>query len=443
MNILMLGWEYPPHIAGGLGIACEGLTKGLSRPGSDITFVVPYLYGEEVAPHMTIVDSTTRIGSTSAPRHRVRLGESTLMNLVKIPALLKPYWSEEEYLENYFELAQSKVQHATAESIVGVEAETKVLTATREPHYGSDIFEEVSNFTYNVVRNIRNISCDVIHAHDWMTYPAGIALARELDKPLVVHVHSLEYDRSGHHVNSRIHEIENMGLRNADAVITVSHYTKEVVRKEHGIDEHKIFPVHNGIYPSQVVDHYRKQHNGKRAKVVLFLGRITFQKGPDYFVHAAAKVIPHIPESRFVMAGSGDMLARMVSLVEELGISDHFEFPGFLRGKEVEEVFSIADLYVMPSVSEPFGLSVLEAINFDVPTLISKQSGVSEVVQNSLKFDFWDVDRLADLIINGLIHEEMREDMITMARKELGRLRWDASAANTMNVYEVVINNRR
>lgn len=443
MNVLMLGWEYPPHIAGGLGIACEGLTKGLARPGTNITFVVPYLYGEEVAPHMTIIDSATSMGDDSNPAHRIPLGEESLTNLLGIPALLKPYWSEAEYMENFAERVQSKTQYATLESIAGAAGKTQFLSPAREPHYGSDIFEEVSNFTYNVVRNMGNVAYDVIHAHDWMTYPAGVALARKLDKPLVVHVHSLEYDRSGRHVNERIHDTENMGLRNADAVIAVSHYTKKVIRREHGIAEDKIFAVHNGIYPSEAVTYYRKKRDVEDSRVVLFLGRVTFQKGPEYFVRAAAKVIPHVPEAHFIMAGSGDMLVRMVDMVEEMGISDHFEFPGFLKGKEVEQIFSIADLYVMPSVSEPFGLSALEAINFAVPTLISRQSGVCEVVNNSLKFDFWDVDRLADLMINGLIHEELREDMITMARRELGKLRWDASAANTMNVYKTVINHRR
>jgi glycosyltransferase involved in cell wall biosynthesis len=443
MNVLMLGWEYPPHIAGGLGMACEGLTKGLASPETNITFVVPYLYGEEVAPHMKIVDSFSAAGETRSHPHTIHVEDTSLPELIGIPTLLKPYWNQEEYNANYIQILQSHPQgEEQGDFDVTVKTDSQTITSPRTPHYGADIYEEVSNFTYNVVQNLGNVACDVIHAHDWMTYPAGVALKRRLGKPLVVHVHSLEFDRSGSNANSKIEEIERFGLEAADAVITVSRYTKDVVTREYGIPTEKIHAVHNGIYPSQAIHYYRKQTNNETAKIILFLGRITFQKGPDYFVRAAAKVIPHVPESIFIMAGSGDMMPQMIKLVEELGISDHFEFPGFLRGDEVERIFSIADLYVMPSVSEPFGLSALEAINFDVPALISKQSGVSEVVTNSLKFDFWDVDRLADLIINGLIHEEMRHDMIEMARKELGGLRWDASAKNTRDIYEAVIGQR-
>jgi glycogen(starch) synthase len=194
--------------------------------------------------------------------------------------------------------------------------------------------------------------------------------------------------------------------------------------------------VHNGIYEKTVIRHYEAKHPDWPKHLVLFLGRVTFQKGPDYFVQAAARVVPHVPDVRFVVAGAGDMLGHVQQMTRDLGVEKHFLFPGFLRGNAVEEMFSVADLYVMPSVSEPFGIAALEAINFDTPVLLSRQSGVSEVLEHSLKFDFWDVDRLADLIINGLIHEELRTDMIEMARKELMRLRWDASASKVMDVYK-------
>jgi glycosyltransferase involved in cell wall biosynthesis len=173
--------------------------------------------------------------------------------------------------------------------------------------------------------------------------------------------------------------------------------------------------------------------------VVLFLGRITFQKGPDYFVEAAAKVIPHVPDVIFVMAGTGDMRQRMIDRVNELGLSQHFFFPGFLKGQEVEEMFSLADVYVMPSVSEPFGLSALEAIKFETPVIISRQSGVSEVLSHALKVDFWDTERLADLMINALQHEELRADLVAMAREEVRRLHWEASALRTIEVYRRLI----
>jgi glycosyltransferase involved in cell wall biosynthesis len=291
-----------------------------------------------------------------------------------------------------------------------------------------------------VLRVCRDNDADVIHAHDWMTFPAAVTLRERMGKPLVVHVHSLEYDRSGRDgINPRVHSLEQLGLARADAVIAVSHYTKGILCREYGVAQEKIHVVHNGIYEREVRRHYQAKHPDWPKHVVLFLGRVTFQKGPDYFVQAAAKVVPHVPDVLFVVAGSGDMLEQVKRLARDLGVENHFHFPGFLRGNAVEEMFSVADLYVMPSVSEPFGIAALEAVNFEVPVLLSKQSGVSEVVGHSLKFDFWDVDRLADLIINGLKHDELRADMIEMARKELTRVRWDASASKVLDVYRQLI----
>ncbi len=436
MKILMLGWEYPPHIAGGLGTACEGLTRGLARLGIDVTFVVPRLHGGEDAGHMTLTDPYQGGRSWTELEYGDISWDEEHLQRLGIEAFLMPYWTEIEYKERL-----ESVRHA-ASVLTGanVHVEPPPVAPSGRAHYGRDIFDEVARYARNTVARVAGLEFDVIHAHDWMTYPAGIALAELTGKPLVAHVHSLEYDRSGTHVNQRIHQVERAGLHRANAVIAVSHYTKSVIHREHGVPLDKIHAVHNGIYPARAIEQYRAGHpEAPQHKVVLFLGRITFQKGPDYFVRAAAKVVPHVPGVVFVMAGSGDMKGRMMELAETLGILEHFEFPGFLRGKEVEEMYNLADLYVMPSVSEPFGISALEAINFDVPTLISKQSGVAEVVGNSLKFDFWDVDRLADLMINGLIHEELRADMTAMAKLELKNVRWDASASKTLEVYSGIL----
>ena len=304
--------------------------------------------------------------------------------------------------------------------------------------YGGDIFTEVARFAQNVVATLQDEEFDLIHAHDWMTYPAAVALAMVTKKPLVLHVHSLEYDRSGQSVNEQINEIERWGVQSATAVIAVSYYTRALVNKHHGVPLEKISVVHNGVYSHRVVQSYRSEEQFN-SRIVLFLGRITFQKGPDYFVEAAAKVIPHVPDVLFVMAGAGDMLPQIRSRIRELGIEKNFYFPGFLRGQEVEQMFSLADVYVMPSVSEPFGISALEAISFNTPVIISRQSGVSEVLGHALKADFWDIDKLADLIINALLHDELRSDMIAMAREEVKRLHWDAAALKTLEVYRSVI----
>ncbi len=418
----MLGWEYPPHIAGGLGTACEGLTRALARQGVHMQFVMPRVFGDEPAEHMTLVDA-------SAETYTEETTGATRITRYSVPAALRPYWSESDYL------TETAVLTATTNGEGGTTT-VKSRSAGRI-HYGGDMFSEVARFTQGVMDVCNDLEFDVIHAHDWMTFPAAVALREHTGKPMVAHIHSLEYDRSGRNgMNARIRGFEQLGLSQADAVVAVSHYTKGIICSEYGINHEKVHVAHNGIYEKEVVQHYQSVHTDWPKHVVLFLGRVTYQKGPDYFVRAAAKVAPHMRDVLFVVAGAGDMLDQIKQLARDLGVEQYFHFPGFLRGGSVEEMFSVADLYVMPSVSEPFGIAALEAINFDTPVLLSKQSGVSEVVGHSLKFDFWDVDRLADLIINGLLHEELRTDMIEMARKELSRVRWDASAAKVMDVYK-------
>ena len=447
MKILMLGWEYPPHIAGGLGIACQGLTKALARLGVDITFVVPRLYGDEDASHMTLKDPYGELAKSS----RKLKGK---VSTISIPALLNPYWDEDGFnkyvaaLKKHVATDTRAIKKDAYRSIFPNLSDdefealvTKIQNSRKAPdgHYGKNIFEAVVNFTDQVVAIMSNEECDIIHAHDWMTYPAGVALSKILSRPLVAHIHSLEYDRSGAGINPRINLIEELGLISANAVIAVSNYTKSIVHSQHNVPVENIHVVHNGILPRKNTVHYAKAKHKWPGKVVLFLGRVTYQKGPEYFVRAAAKVVPHVPDVLFVMAGTGDMLPRMISLTKELGIDQNFSFTGFVKGHQLEEVLSVADLYVMPSVSEPFGISALEAIDFDTPAIISKQSGVAEVLSHSLKFDFWDVDRLADFMINGLVHKELREDLLQGAKQELLKLRWDAAALKTLNVYKSVM----
>jgi glycogen synthase len=448
MKVLMLGWEYPPHISGGLGTACEGLTTALARCGVQIDFVMPRISGDEQALHMNLYDSVDGLYEQKNPDSRKR--SSQRLNTSKlsaegvrqhlVPSLLSPYLTAQTYQDALVNYSKKILSGKLSE--VPEEVRQMILQQGDRSevgmHYGNNIFEEVARFASHVTQLMSNTDFDIIHAHDWMTFPAGVMLSQICKKPLVVHVHSLEYDRSGEHMNTQIHEIENYGISLASSVIAVSYYTATLVKQYHSAPSHKVNVVHNGVYPRNVIQNYRRLQ-GWFSKVVLFLGRITFQKGPDYFVEAAAKVIPHVPDVLFIMAGAGDMLNRMVDRVHQLGISRNFYFPGFLRGEDLEEVFSVADLYVMPSVSEPFGITALEAINYDTPVILSKQSGVSEVLHHALKVDFWDVNRMADLIINGLLHEELRSDMLTMAREEVRRLRWDASALKTLEVYRSVL----
>lgn len=407
---------------------------------------------------MTLIDSTegrSRRGSQVVEESRTSISRrknTRGINKISVPSLLSPYLGAEGFDElvsllhhgaqgrySVFELQELAARaREKFQGVIELDDTPPNPGPPPKERYGHDIFYEVARFATNVAALVGDREFDVIHAHDWMTYPAGVALSQLTGKPLVVHVHSLEYDRSGANVNQRIHDIEKLGLDAASQVVAVSYYTMSVIHHQHNIPLEKIQVVHNGVYPKEIVQSYRRSQNWPEH-VVLFLGRITFQKGPDYFVEAAARVIPHVPDVLFVMAGSGDMLPRLVNRVGELGIGQYFYFPGFLRGEDVERMFSVADLYVMPSVSEPFGISALEAISFDTPVIISRQSGVSEVLSHALKVDFWDLDRLADLIINALVHQELRDDMVSMAREEVKRLHWDAAALKTSEIYRKVI----
>lgn len=453
MKILMLGWEYPPHIAGGLGTACHGLTTALAEQGVEMHFVVPELTGDEHAEHMVLSDSARRIASGGGSTGFFSESAAPKIPTSRIPAFLVPYWGARHYRE----ARASTFRHHTASvgasrrdepmvralidgEVYGVDVAAALQEDERQVHpgrYGRDIFSEVQRFTKQVISQFTGGDFDLIHAHDWMTFPAAVALAENMRKPLVAHIHSLEHDRSGLFVDRQIDQIERLGLERADKVIAVSYFTKRLIEQHHGIPTEKISVVHNGVYPRQAVNDYRLKKTWPR-NVVLFLGRVTFQKGPEYFVEVASRVIPHIPDVLFVLAGTGDMLPAVMEQVRALRLTENFMFPGFVKGEELEELFSVADLYVMPSVSEPFGITALEAISFDTPVIISKQSGVAEVIQNALKVDFWDTDRMADLIVNSLLHPELREDLARKAREELKDLHWDAAALKTIDTYREV-----
>jgi glycogen(starch) synthase len=278
---------------------------------------------------------------------------------------------------------------------------------------------------------------DVIHAHDWLTYPAGIMAKQVSGKPLIIHVHATEYDRSGENINPAVFDIEKIGMKEADAIITVSGFTKQVLIDRYGIAPGKITIVHNGILAKR--DEVKKPTSRKMEKIVTFLGRVTFQKGPDYFVEAAAKVLKKYPDVRFVMAGSGDMLTRMIKRVAQLRIGSRFHFTGFLQGTEIDRMFGMSDVYVMPSVSEPFGISPLEAVRSGVPVIISKQSGVSEVLHNAVKIDFWDTEALADAICGLLQYKTLSSRFSKEAGKELGEITWDRAAVKVNELYKLLV----
>jgi glycogen(starch) synthase len=476
----MLGWEYPPHIAGGLGTACAGLTAELAAQGVSIHFIVPEVFGGERVEHMRF-SSAAGSKSLSPERSVVMLpSEHGVSNGAiersSIPAFLSPYWNQSSFA-HAVTAAQRRLnaerpttlgvsgcatpapsgygEDPIAQAIIDGEIfgvsvpsvedaptqqQQQPQTDTSSPsprEYPSSILSEVEKFTADVVARFSGAEFDIIHAHDWMTFPAGVALAKATKRPLIVHVHSLEHDRSGVFYDESINAIERCGLESADRVIAVSHYTKSSIERYHSIASKKIAVVHNGIYPKQVITEYR-EHKTWPTHVVLFLGRVTFQKGPEYFVEAARKVIPRVDDIVFVLAGDGDLLPTVKEHVSRLKLDDYFIFPGFVQGEELEELFSVADLYVMPSVSEPFGIAALEAISFETPVLISKQSGVSEVVTSALTVDFWDTDSMADLIINVLQQHDLRQELVATAKQEIAKLHWSEAAAKTIEIYSQV-----
>ncbi len=428
MKVLMFGWEFPPHIAGGLGTACEGIVKGLAHNGVEVLFVMPSASGDED-------QSCARILSASdVPVRNVSDSVEEFLDKVKFVSVnsgIVPYVDPEEY---YNAIEKMKRERLT-ETEVGFGQKFKF-----SGKYGANLMEEVSRYAQvgGTIAMEHAGEFDVIHAHDWLTYLAGIAAKELSGKPLVVHVHATSFDRgTDDMVDSRVYAIEKKGMEVADRVVTVSDLTRNIVINKYGIDPDKVVTVHNAVDFSGRDS--VKVERGVRDKVVTFLGRITFQKGPEYFIEAAAKVLKRTSNVRFVMAGSGDMMNRAIRQVARLGISDRFHFTGFLRGQEVQKMFALSDVYIMPSVSEPFGISPLEAMRSNVPAIISHQSGAAEVLRYALKVDFWDVDAMADDIYALLQYPVLADFATKQGYDEVNELKWNGATAKLKKVYESVV----
>jgi glycogen(starch) synthase len=435
MKVLMLGWEYPPHISGGLGTACHGLTTELANQGVHIDFVVPRLYGDESATHMRLtgVDGPFDPDAMSTGCDFLLPVSAATTPVVQhaVPAYLMPYMREAEYAD----VLQLQRRGQQLEPLA---LEPLLQPGHDQNHYGDTLFDEVLRYANEVTQRFGSGQWDVVHAHDWMTYPAALQLAALLGIPLVAHVHSLEEDRSGDHPDPRIHAIEHAAVAAADCVVAVSHYTRSRIARFHQ-RESNVAVVHNGVYTSATLAAIQRKLHWD-GPVVLYLGRITYQKGPDYFVEAAARVVSHSPHIKFVMAGAGDMVPQILAQVERLGIAENFVFPGFVKGTEVEEMFAMADVYVMPSVSEPFGISALEAMAYNRPVIVSRQSGISEVLRHALKVDFWNVDELADKILALVNYPELREEIVEHGREEVRRFHWDQAAKKVVAIYQTLSN---
>ena len=420
-RVLMFGWEFPPHIAGGLGTACLGLTKGLAKQGVEVLFVMPKASGDEDQSAAKIINAS----DVEALFDVVDVEEYWKnINFMEIGSNLIPYMDPEHFEKEVNE----RIKTGQREERIGFKNKY-----TFSGKYGANLMEEVARYAIVAATIARQQKFDVIHAHDWLTYAAGIAAKKVSGKPLVIHVHATEFDRSGENVNQLVYDLERQGMLAADRVITVSNLTRNIVINRYGIDPAKVVTVHNAVDFQSYKD--MDVEKGVKEKVVTFLGRITYQKGPEYFIEAANKVLKAYPNVRFVMAGSGDLMNRSIRRVAKLRIATHFHFTGFLKGQDVQKMFAQSDVYVMPSVSEPFGISPLEAMRSGVPTIISKQSGVAEVLKHALKVDFWDVDALADAIYGLLKYPALSRMAGRCGLEEVNTLKWENAAYLLKHIY--------
>lgn len=421
----MFGWEFPPHISGGLGTACYGLTKGLANNGVEVLFVMPSATGDEDKSAVSIIDASEIEVSESCRNVRDFLEK---VQFIRIGSNLIPYMDPQEFTEMLSNLQQGQIE----EFKLGFGQKYKF-----SGKYGKTLMEEVVRYALVGAEIALRNDFDVIHAHDWLTYLAGVAAKRVSGKPLVVHMHATEFDRSGNNINTEVFDIEKLGMREADRVVAVSHLTRNIILNKYGINPEKVVTVHNAV-DFQGFEHLHIDR-GVPEQIVTFLGRITYQKGPEYFIEAANKVIKRYPNVRFVMAGNGDLLNRCIRRVAKLGIAHKFHFTGFLRGGEVKQMFAYSDVYVMPSVSEPFGISPLEAMRSNVPTIISKQSGVAEVLRHAIKVDFWDIDAMADSIYALLSYPALSAMSVKHGLNEVNSLKWDAAAYRVSEIYSAII----
>lgn len=394
----MFGWEFPPHNSGGLGTACFGLTRALSNRNIDVLFVLPKKVG------------------VSAPFMNILFADQRHVKFLEIETPLKPYVTSEGY----------------------VRERDKIISDI----YGNTLMQEVRRYALRARDLAKKEKFDIIHAHDWLSFLAGVEAKKVSGKPLILHMHATEFDRTGGQgVNQDVYDIEKASMEYADGIIAVSNFTKQKIVERYGIPADKVMVVHNGIEECDYTSIPNKLSELKRSgqKIVLFVGRITIQKGPEYFIRAAKRVLDVNPNVLFLVSGSGDMERQMILEAASLGISDRVIFVGFLRGDDLTSIYKVADLFVMPSVSEPFGITPLESIIAGTPVLISKQSGVAEVLTHALKTDFWDTEDMANKILSVISHRSLKDTLWGNSREELKKVNWDVASKKCIEYYEKIL----
>ncbi len=412
MKVLMLGWELPPMYAGGIGMVCYDLLKELSKQNVKVTYLMPF------GPDNFASDTNAQVVIAENKVPHIQNAE-----ILKVNTLFEAYQSPQEYDEKFQAHTTSTLQNKTGN--------------VRKNLYGPDLFSEIDLFAKRAFDLASHLDYDIIHAHDWMTFPAAIGLADAKKKPLILHVHNTIYDRYLGNASQHEKDIEQHGLQRADTIVVVSNYIKNTIVSKYGIDPQKIEVIHNA--PNTLLK--QKSLNQKKElrideKIVLFTGRVTVQKGPEYFVHCAKAVLEHEPNTKFVMAGTGDMFAKTVDLAAELGIANKFLFTGFYTMEQAHALYSRANCFVMPSVSEPFGIVPLEAMDYATPTIVSRTSGCSEVLTHTLKSDFWDIKHMANQVISVLRYPALAETMGLNGQQQVRSMNWEKPASQCISLYQ-------
>ncbi len=420
-KVLMFGWEFPPVISGGLGVACLGLCKALS-PLAEVKMIIPKSVPDFKIPNIEL------IGLNSFSKDQLRelfniqpnYGNNGF-NTHQIDAGVNPYTKirdDESVNQKFYDVYREDVQPFEIDAL-----------------YAGDVIKKAIEFSRISVQYALRQEFDVIHAHDWMTFLPAIELKIRTGKPMVLHVHSLEYDRSGESSKNWVYDLEKRAMNLADRIIPVSHYTGSICHKYYDVPEFKICPIHNGV---EAINKTVKK-NPHKDKLIIFFGRITMQKGPEFFVEAARIVLQKHKNVKFVMAGSGDLHKPLIEKIASYGLGDKFYFTGFLNKQKLNELLAISDVYCMPSVSEPFGLSAAEAVQYGLPVIMSKTSGAGEVLPSALKIDFWDTHKLAQYMIASLDYKGLHDEIVGKAAVDLKDITWENTADKVIKVYQSII----
>ena len=422
MKVLMITWEFPPFLAGGLGMACYGMAKALLEKGVEIDLILPT--AEDIYFPLRNPEDADLLPARYLTGEEVKIKGSLEERLIQLGLSVAPetYLSPEERILKQWEIIIKK-------------GKRELVEISRELMGGEDLFKKVAELAGRMNSVAENLHFDIIHAHDWLTYPAALVVKHITGKPLIAHIHATEFDRAGGPGDGRIHRIEYLGLREADIVVAVSAYTAKMVIDRYLVPPSKVRVVHN----AHSVKTMEPKERIFRDPVVLFLGRITIQKGPDYFIEVADRVLRKFPHVHFIMAGTGDMLTKMIHLSADRELGTGVLFTGFLDRKGVKRILKASDIFIMPSVSEPFGIAPLEAMAYGVIPIISKNSGVAEIVENAYKVDFWDVEKMVSIIEELLRDRSQMEQLSIKVREEASKIQWDNSAEKLLEIYMEVL----